>query len=107
MGIDREVLSIFRAWSQIPMLGAGYIGFGPFRHYSKGPYRRDDEQLHTSIFVVTTTGGLMVQLVFILLNIFGAFFFYQKDLDMLELEKLLAQWVRKTHLDKPFFPPDW
>ena len=43
MGIDREVLSIFRAWSQIPMLGAGYIGFGPFRHYSKGPYRRDDE----------------------------------------------------------------
>jgi len=33
--IGRAVLSIFRAWSQTPMLGARYIGFGPFRHYSR------------------------------------------------------------------------
>ena len=33
--IGRAVLSIFRAWSQTPMLGARYIGFVPFRHYSR------------------------------------------------------------------------
>jgi len=33
--IGRAVLSIFRAWSQTSMLGARYIGFVPFRHYSR------------------------------------------------------------------------